>query len=224
MARRRALRSHRFTTAQVWRRRADVRPRASLIATVAVATALLAACTSVFKKTPPEPPTLKTLASREVTVQPDPGVKADEEAAARAYRDFLAAAPREPQRQEALRRLGDLEMDLVDSRIGSGATPGTREDYRAAIARYQDFLKTYPNDRGNDRVLYQMARAHELSGDLETSLATLDRLVKLYPDTRYWDEAQFRRGELLFALRDYPRAEQAYAVTMQSGKTSPFYE
>src|SRR5512134_260966 len=223
MARRRALRSHRFTTAQVWRRRADVRPRASLIATVAVATALLAACTSVFKKTPPEPPTLKTLASREVTVQPDPGVKADEEAAARAYRDFLAAAPREPHRQEALRRLGDLEMDRVDSRIASGESAGAT-DYKAAIKTYQDFLKAYPNDPGNDRVLYQLARAQELSGDLDTSLATLDRLVQAHPGTRYRDEAQFRRGEMLFALRDYPKSEQAFALSMQSGSSSQFHE
>jgi TolA-binding protein len=200
-----------------------VRPRASLIATVAVATALLAACTSVFKKTPPEPPTLKTLASREVTVQPDPGVKADEEAAARAYRDFLAAAPREPHRQEALRRLGDLEMDRVDSRIASGESAGAT-DYKAAIKTYQDFLKAYPNDPGNDRVLYQLARAQELSGDLDTSLATLDRLVQAHPGTRYRDEAQFRRGEMLFALRDYPKSEQAFALSMQSGSSSQFHE
>jgi TolA-binding protein len=186
--------------------------------------ALLAACSSASKKAQPEPPTLKSLASREYTIQPDPGVKADEEAAARAYRDFLAASPREPHRQEALRRLGDLEMDRVDSRIANGEAPGTASDYKAAITSYQDFLKKYPNDPGNDRVLYQLARAHELSGDLETSLATLDQLVQAYPVTRYRDEAQFRRGELLFMLRDYPKSEKAYAVSMQSGNASPFYE
>jgi TolA-binding protein len=186
--------------------------------------ALLAACSSASKKAQPEPPTLKSLASREYTIQPDPGVKADEEAAARAYRDFLAASPREPHRQEALRRLGDLEMDRVDSRIANGEAPGTAADYKAAITSYQDFLKKYPNDPGNDRVLYQLARAHELSGDLETSLATLDQLVQAYPVTRYRDEAQFRRGELLFMLRDYPKSEKAYAVSMQSGNASPFYE
>src|SRR5207342_3388419 len=114
----------------------------------------------------------------------------------RAYRDFLAASPREPQRQEALRRLGDLEMDMVDTRSASGATAST--DYKPAIAQYQDFLKTYPNDSGNDRVLYQLARAYELGGELETSLKTLDQLVLLYPTTRYRDEAQFRRGEMMF--------------------------
>jgi len=199
------------------------RNRLALAASVGVmAATLLAACANPFKRTPPEPLTLKTLASREYAVKPDPGVKASEEQAARAYRDFLAAAPREPHRKEALRRLGDLEMELVDTRSATEATTAT--DYRAAIAQYQDFLKTYPNDSGNDRVLYQLARAYELSGDLETSLAMLDRLVLLYPTTRYRDEAQFRRGELMFALREYPKAEAAYLVMMHGDKRSPFYE
>ena len=204
-----------------------MRPRSRLAVvpvTAMIAAVLLAACSSPFKRAQPEPPTLKSLASRQVTVRPDAGVKASEEDAARAYRDFLAAAPREPQRQEALRRLGDLEMDLVDSRMATGEATGSTADYKAAIARYQDFLKTYPNDSGNDRVLYQLARAYELSGDLEASLATLDRLVLLYPTTRYRDEAQFRRGELMFTLRDYPKAESAYLVTVRGDSRSPYYE
>ncbi len=171
----------------------------------------------------PEPPTLKTLASRQYPVTPDVGVQASEADAERAYRDFLAAAPREPHKQEALRRLGDLQMDQVDTRSASGEVTGVA-DYKEAIARYQGFLKAYPNDSGNDRVLYQLARAYELSGDLETSLATLDRLVLLYPTTRYRDEAQFRRGELMFALREYPKAEAAYLVMVRGDKASPYYE
>ncbi len=73
-------------------------------------------------------------------------------------------------------------------------------------------------------MLYQLARAYELSGNLETSLATLDKLVLLYPTTRYRDEAQFRRGELMFTLREYPKAEAAYLVTMKGDKGSPYYE
>ncbi len=197
------------------------RSRLAAVVTAVTVAALLAACSSPSKKAQAEPPTLKSLASRTYTVQPDPGVKVDEEATARAYRDFLAAAPREPYRQEARRRLGDLEMDRVDSRMAAGETAA---DYKAAIKTYQDFLKAYPNDPGNDRVLYQLARAQELGGDLDTSLATLDRLVQAHPGTRYRDEAQFRRGEMLFALRDYPKSEQAFALSMQSGPSSPFHE
>jgi TolA-binding protein len=207
-----------------------VRPRASrllALATVALAAGTLAGCSGIRRSTPPEPPTLKSLANRQITVTPDRApVQSNEEVAAKAYRDFLAAQPRDPYRGEALRRLGDLEMDRIDAQIAgdAGASGSAQPDYSQAIARYTEYLKSYPADPRNDRVLYQLARAHELSGRLEVSLATLDDLVTRYPNTAYRNEAQFRRGELLFTLRNYPKAEQAYAITMQAGPSSQYYE
>lgn len=199
---------------------------AARLALGSIALAVLAACGSSPKKpSRPEAPTIATLLQRgEPRVEAEPGVKFDEVAAARAYSEFLATGPRDPQRQEALRRLGDLEMDRVDSQVGAGERAGTPEDYRAAITRYREFLARYPNAAGNDRVLYQLARAYELSGDLDTSLKTLTQLVDAYPGTRYLEEAQFRRGELLFTLRDYEKAEAAYQKTLMSGPGWPYYE
>jgi cellulose synthase operon protein C len=184
----------------------------------------LAACAG--PKTPPvaEQPTLKSLEGRQVTIAPDQGIEKREENAAVAYNEFLKAAPRDPHRQEALRRLGDLEMERVDSVAGGETNASGNIDYASAITKYLEFLKTYPTDPGNDRVLYQLARAYELSGQLEPALKALDRLAQDFPKSRYRDEAQFRRGEVLFTLRDYPKAEQAYGTTMKSGEATPYYE
>lgn len=190
----------------------------------AIALAALTACAG--KRTAADrddEPTLKSLASRSVEVAPDPGIRTDEAKTIAAYRDFLAAAPNAPQRAEALRRLGDLEMDLADTRAATDAKLA-EPDYRSAVARYQDYLRAYPDDAGNDRILYQLARAHEQAGALETALATLDRLVAKYPNTAHRDEAHFRRGELLFAMRDYPRAEQAYATVLAGEQDTPYEE
>ncbi len=192
------------------------RPRASVV----LLACLLAACASK-RGTPDNEPTLKTLAGRQVTVEKDGAVVATEKQAIDAYNKFLAIAPNAPQRAEAMRRIGDLEMDVADNATDQ---PATGPDYRAAIKRYQDFLKTYPNDPANDRVLYQLARAHEQGGDLETALKTLDRLVKDYPATKYKDEAQFRRGELLFTARDYPNAEKAYATVLSAGAGNSYHD
>jgi tetratricopeptide (TPR) repeat protein len=73
-------------------------------------------------------------------------------------------------------------------------------------------------------VLYQLARAHELDGEPEAALATLDRLVASYPATRYLDEAQFRRGELLFTARQYPAAEQAYSAVLARAEPTVFHD
>lgn len=178
-------------------------------------------CAGSRQKALDEGPTLASLAGRQIAVESDPGIPASEEKAIAAYNDFLKAAPRATQRAQALRRLGDLEMDSAENLSARG---NSDPDYRAAIARYRDVLAAYPNDPANDRVLYQLARAYETAGNLETALATLDRLVREYPGTSHRDEAQFRRGELLFSARQYPRAEQAYAIVLKGGEQSPFRE
>ena len=177
------------------------------------------------KGSPDNEPTLKTLAGRQVAIDADQGIPGSEEKAISAYKSFLDTAPRSPQRQEAQRRIGDLEMDVADTRIAEGkGAANVATDYKAAVTRYQDFLKTYPKDPGNDRVLYQLARAHEQGGELEPALKTLDRLVAEYPNTAYRDEAQFRRGELLFTARDYVKAETAYATVLKSSDAGPYQQ
>ena len=183
----------------------------------------LTACAGKRVANRDDAPTLKTLASRQIVVEKDAGIAGSEEKAIAAYRDFLNAAPRAQQRSEAMRRLGDLEMDSADNKSASAAA-SNGPDYRAAITRYQEFLKTYPKDTGNDRVLYQLARAYEQGGDLETALKTLDQLVQAYPNTAYRDEAFFRRGELLFTARDYTLAERAYATVLKGDSANPYHE
>ncbi|MDQ6627766.1 MAG: tetratricopeptide repeat protein [Pseudomonadota bacterium] len=198
--------------------------RPSLSLALAVACALSACSLWRGGGTPDNEPTLKTLAKRQVDVQKETGVVAlNEGKAIEAYRKFLDIAPQAPQRSEAMRRIGDLEMDNADNKSAdSKATDAP--DYKAAVVRYQDYLKTYPADPNNDRVYYQMARAYEQGGDLETALKTLDRLVKDYPKTRYGNEAQFRRGELLFTIKNYGEAEKAYQSVLSATESSPYQD
>lgn len=193
--------------------------------TLLAAVCLLSACGLV--RTSKEPPTLRSLASQQITVKPDAVEDIDETRAIQAYRQFLDSAPHSPQSAEALRRLADLEMDRAD-KLGADANThandtGTGEpDYRAAIARYQEHLAAYPQDANRDRVLYQLARAQEQAGQLEAALQTLTQLVQAHPDTAYADEAQFRRGELLFSARQYAQAEKAYAAVLDTDRLNPY--
>ena len=177
---------------------------------------LLGACVA-----PHEAGTLRGLEHRQILVERDAAVDASRAAAIQAYRKFLDAAPRDRMRPEAMRRLGDLEIERAQD--GLAESSGARE-YRDATKVYEDLLRTYPLHPGNDRVLYQLSHAYDQTGDLGRSLATLDRLVAKYPQSAYRDEAEFRRGELLFALRRFPEAEKAYGVVMQKGESSAFYE
>ena len=182
---------------------------------------LLAACASKPGGASDNEPTLASLDTRKLEIQRDSVITVTPEQASAAYKRFLDIAPRAPQRAEALRRIGDLAMESADNR---SAESGSNPDYQTAIAQYQGYLKTHPNDPANDRVLYQLARAHELGGQLEVALATLDKLVASYPNTTFRDEAQFRRGELLFNTGQYPKSEQAYASLVQRATPTPFQD
>jgi cellulose synthase operon protein C len=199
-------------------RRADALARPLLLLLLAG----LGGC-GLFRKAPvAEDPTIASLAGRKIDVEADSGPKVTERQAIEAYRRFLDIAPKAPQRAQAMRRLGDLEMDSADRDLVEGSAD--KPDYKAAIERYQDYLKNYPNDPGNDKVLYQLARAHEGGGELEPALKVLNRLVAEHPGTAYAAEAQFRRGELLFSTRDYAGAEGAYATVLAGGERTPFHE
>jgi outer membrane protein assembly factor BamD (BamD/ComL family) len=206
-------------TTPPWPGKKTVHARTSLALLIAAG---LAGCSTPRVKD--DEPTLASLAGRSVAVEPDRGIAADPEKAIAVYRAFVEGAPKAPQRAEVLRRLGDLEMDRVEARVAEGRAEGTASDWRGAIRQYGDLLKQYPNQPGNDRVLYQLARAHEQGGELEQSLKVLDRLVAEHPQTAYREEAQFRRGELLFTARDYGRAEQAYTVVLQHPERTPYHE
>ncbi|MBS1246266.1 MAG: hypothetical protein H6R47_465 [Proteobacteria bacterium] len=177
---------------------------------------LLTACATAKKE---ERNTLKSLEGRHAAVEREQPIAGNRPKAMEAYRKYLDIAPRDVQRPEAMRRLGDMEIESA----------GTKEqlnqkDYKQAIGVYQNLLRAYPNYAGNDRVMYQLARAYDEVGDLKQALATLDRLVSSYPHSAYRPEAQFRRGELLFTLRNYTEAERAYAQVVAKGEASPFYE
>lgn len=178
----------------------------------------LAACTTVRQEAGN---TLKSLEGRRVAVEREEPVAANRGKALQAYRHYLDIAPRDVLRPEALRRLGDMEIEAVDQGSGERLKQG---EYDRAIASYQKLLRDYPNYAGNDRVLYQLSRAYDQAGDGKQALATLDRLVTSYPHSSYRSEAQFRRGELLFSLRSYADAERAYAVVITRGESSPYFE
>jgi TolA-binding protein len=171
------------------------------------------------------PPTIKDLDAQQIEVNTDPPKNVDANKTMDSYRRFLDLnAGDAALRSEALRRLGDLNLESSESeRIERELI--TNEGLRAteAIHLYSALLKTYPKYERNDSVLYQLARAYELNAQPEKALASLDQLVAKYPNSRYIDETQFRRGELLFTDKAYPKAQTAYEAVIKIGSKSGFY-
>jgi tetratricopeptide (TPR) repeat protein len=170
-------------------------------------------------------PTIGDLTGKSVPVQSNTMPSGGTAKAMENYRQFLNMQNTDPkQRAEALRRLGDLNLESGE--LERMASEVTQLDLQGAeaIRLYGSLLKAYPNYPRNDQVLYQLARAYETTGQSDQALATLDTIVARYPQSRDIAEVQFRRGELLFSNRRYADAQRAYEGVLERGhSSSSFY-
>ena len=170
-------------------------------------------------------PTISDLNGRPVDVQTGGQPQASAAKAMDNYRRFLELQETDPKlRAEALRRLGDLNLEAGEFERMEKEVTQVDLQGAEAIKLYSTLLKAYPNYPRNDEVLYQLARAYETTGQSDQALATLDRVVKGYPQSKQLDEVQFRRGELLFSAKRYADAQRAYEVPIARGPQSAFYE
>ncbi len=170
-------------------------------------------------------PTIGDLSTHKVEVHRDTLATASTSKAMENYRRFLELQNTDPKlRAEALRRLGDLNLDAGElERLELEVTTVDLQGAEA-IRLYSTLLKAYPDYPRNDQVLYQLSRAYETTGQPAQALGTLDRIVQRYPQSPQLDEVQFRRGELLFSDKRYADAEHAYAAVINRGPGSAFYQ
>jgi len=179
--------------------------------------------------------TLASLEKKPVTIDVNRDISVDHarEKAMRIYKEFDRKGTDPGLRLEAKRRLADLEMERSETRTIRNAPSHDRgynedgspeESYSSAIKLYKELAAAAKNSPNSDRILYQLAKAYENSGDLENALQTLNRMILTYPNLSYRDELNFRRGEISFALGDYGLADESYAAVLSMGEFSQFYE
>ncbi|HXY76506.1 MAG TPA: tetratricopeptide repeat protein [Steroidobacteraceae bacterium] len=192
---------------------------------LAAATAL--ACLATVRELPAQsvPATVGDLGTRHVEVRKDTPASADVSRAMENYRHFLELQNTDPKlRAEAMRRLGDLNLDAGELERLENEVSNVDLQGAEAVKLYTTLLKAYPDYARNDQVLYQLSRAYETTGRPDEALATLDQIVRRYPQSPQIDEVQFRRGELLFSAKRYADAQHAYAAVIDRGARSGFYQ
>lgn len=198
----------------------------SVLVTTAVSVLLATAAVAADKKSKPTG-TIKDLEQKEIVVTREAPQDVQPEQAIEQYRRFLELQSGDPSlRAEAMRRLGDLQVEVDEQARGAGdvTDPTSGLQLNDAIALYENLLKAYPDYARNDTVMYQLSRAHEAQGQLERALDVLNQLVHRYPQSTWINEAQFRRGEILFGFQRYGEADNAYAAVVSAGEGSGFYD
>lgn len=134
------------------------------------------------------------------------------------YENFMREAQTTDNRDEKYALL-DLAGNMRSNLEGASL----ETDYGTAIMLYNTLLDTSTNASERGEAYYLLAKAYALAGDLEKSRQSLDSLVTEYPDSPFYIESQFRRGELLFSEGDFEYSAIAYREVVKIGPTNEFY-
>jgi tetratricopeptide (TPR) repeat protein len=186
--------------------------------------------------------TLASLGDRvPVKIEKDAVITSARDKAMENYWEFMNSAPKDSLRVEAMRRLADLELERSEDQMQQKLAKKSSQQQAAAqqadaemantnfdkaIKLYEEALRVSKQQTGAEdkQVLYQVSKAYEQAGEPEKALDALNRLLTQYPDIENRDEIHFRRGELMFQLKQYRLAELAYTQAMVVDSSSPYYE
>lgn len=195
---------------------------------------VLVGCASQEEKTG----TLGDLGEVDIKIESDVPVVGARDKAMDNYWEFMAGTKEREQKIEAMRRLADLEMERAEERFqkqmevygkGEGAPDTDLQSlkditYSGAIKLYEDALKASARGPQTPGLLYQLSKAYEQAGQHDKGLVAIDNLLEISPRSENRDELFFRKGELLFDLRKYKQAEEAYNQVMLTSSGSVYYE
>lgn len=191
----------------------------------------IVSCTPVKQK---ESKTLKSLEDKAntIVIEKDGAIDNAREKAMGIYKEFEKTDTNKSLRFEAKRRLADLELEQSDDEIpdtGTKKEKAKSEDVREqksrnAIRIYEDLLANSKDGQGDDKIMYQLAKAYENIGEPKKAVKVLDEIAQKYPNVPYAGELHFRRAELHFLLSEFKAADAAYYKVLELGEFSLFYE
>lgn len=170
-------------------------------------------------------PAAPTLADLEPALMPDKNLvlpNVDLDTLVATYREVLEVTDDPEMRLQVMHRLAGLEMKRGEQQLYEEKNVG--REFDVAIMAYNMLLGNSPEHPRNDKLLYQLSKAYDLSGRSERRMEVLDRLVTEYPNSDHYGEAQFRRAETFFSRSEYRNAELAYSEVIFQGESHSHYQ
>lgn len=188
-------------------------------------TCLLASCSLFSKK---DKNTLASLPAEQLKVLNNQPVNVSHADVLEQYQKYLAVAEDPELRVRVLHRMAALKLQQQELNFASADADSVQQENEAmsivAIKDYEHLIQEYPDRLDNDTVLYQLAKAYSLAGQIQLSIVTLERLTEEYPRSRYYLESEFRLAQSLYLVRDYEASAEAYQRLIKVGRNNnPYY-
>ena len=152
------------------------------------------------------------------------------DSAIRQLEDFLAEYPESPLRPNALFQLGELLVRRADDQfaeaqqaatapgdtVATGSAP-FRPNYSAAIARYEELVRRYPDFERIDAAAYTLGTLYSLE-QRHAEATRMFQLIAERPDSRFRAEGLFRLGDARFELASAARGAERRALFAQAAQ------
>lgn len=107
------------------------------------------------------------------------------------YRRLLEIYPVSTYGEEARQRIAQCRASLAQAEHYVGYFyQRTRKAYRAAITRYQNVLRDYPDYPKFDEVLFRLAQCLDIMGRCAEALPRLAQMLEEYPQSRFSKEGR----------------------------------
>ncbi|SFM69074.1 outer membrane protein assembly factor BamD [Marinobacter pelagius] len=132
---------------------------------------------------------------------------------ARRYQRLFENSDEPEVRVDALNRLTNIR-DRSGQDVGYSPEQEP-EIYEEVLGSYESILARGSFSGRLDELLYQMAKAHALTGEAGASIQRLKQLVGLYPNSPLVPEARFRIAESAFANGQFAEAETGYRALLE---------
>jgi outer membrane protein assembly factor BamD len=112
------------------------------------------------------------------------------------FQRLLQSYPRSAYVEEAQEKLRASRERLAEYELYVGRYYYGQGVYPAAIGRFEGLLKTYPEVRFADEVLFLLGNAYARSDNPREATVIFDELVQRYPQSRYASQAKARLASL----------------------------
>jgi TolA-binding protein len=135
---------------------------------------------------------------------------------------------------DAIRVLLPLRENVDGDQKGNvlfelGLCYSSKENYGSAIQAYEQIIDLFQNTKGTklpseEKVLFELAWAHQLSGNVAESVERFQALAAKYPTSEFAPEANFLVGQAEYDSSNFERAIKAYTVAATKSANSSLQE